>query len=148
KVFILLFSFCLYITVAKAQIPVDLSDFDHQSGVTASAEEEVLDVRWPAGEEKEGRLVVDLQQGRPLLKSIQLSDRGKLQEIAGNLDLEFILTVGKRSLERNGWTVFFDSPAYRPHESYLVALDKKNAKVISEGSRTRIIIGSANAGSF
>lgn len=138
----------LMVSTAYAQIPVDLSDFDKQGEATAEVSGNVLDVTWPAGENKQGIVKIYLDKGSPLFSSIQLNNEEESAEIASNLNPVFVLTEGQRNLDRNGWNTFFDRTAYRPYEVNTVELDRRDAKVSTDGSRTKIKISEAEAGQF
>jgi len=146
--YLLIFLFCHAIT-GNAQIPVDLSAFNKKGETKASVKENNLDITWLAGNARQGKVVIDLQKGTPLIKSLQLEKAGAFQEIAAELSPGFTLTVGHRDLEkRDGWVIFFDNPAHRPHQTYPVRFDKQNAKVTSEGIHTTVTLDGATAGPF
>lgn len=146
---ILLLVYLLISIFAKAQIPVDLLDFDKKAGALATVKESTLEVTWPTGETAQGKIIIELQKESSLLKSVQLAQDDAFQEIATNLDPAFLLTVGKRDLaKRNGWVIFFDNPPHLLHETHKVSLNKQNAKVITQGSRTHIVVQGASAGPF
>lgn len=137
------------ISFAKAQIPVDFSGLDKQSGSAAVVNGKLLEVSWPTGETEKGKIIINLEKEMPLIRSIQLSGEGVNKEIATDLEPAFILTVGKRDLvSQNGWNIFFDKTAYLPYTSYPVVLEKREAKVTSDGSQTRITISNAIAATF
>lgn len=145
---ILIFSL-LISSAANAQVSVDLSAFDKKGDALAIVKDQLLEVSWPAGESSTGRLQIDLQKESTLLKTIELSKGDQSYEIAADTDPVFLLTVGKRDLEkRKGWTIFFDNPPHAPHQTYPLNLDKKNVKVSSQGERTYIQVDSASAGPF
>ena len=146
---ILTLLFFLFYTIAQAQIPVDLSGYDKKGETIASVKGNMLDITWPAGNAEKGKILIDLQKGNPLIKSLQLEKDGVFQEIAAGLDPGFTLTVGHRDLEkRKGWVIFFDNPAHLPHQTYPVQFDKQNASVKSEGGHTIITLNGASAGPF
>lgn len=133
----------------KAQIPVDLKSFDNKSGVSAKVNGNVLEVVWPAGADEFGSVSIDLRKTQPLISSLKIGTKSNLKTIAKNLDPAIILTIGKRDLiSQNGWNIFFDKTAYLPSESFVVNLDKKEAKVVTSGGQTEIIISGASAGRF
>lgn len=141
---IFLFSTCTY-----AQSPIDLSGFDKKGEATAAVKEDILLITWPTGETEKGKILIDLGKGKPLFGSIQLTQEGEFREIARELDPAFILTVGKRDLtKKSGWNIFFDKTAYQPYEAHAVKLEKRDAKVTSEGSRTKVIVSGTSAGEF
>ncbi|MEJ7778845.1 MAG: hypothetical protein WKF68_04570 [Daejeonella sp.] len=134
----------------KAQVPVNLSGLHKKNGVKSEVKNALLSISWPVEGSERGKIVLDLEKDKPLLKSIQLSRSGAFTEIGTDLDPSFLLTVGKRTLsnESGGWDVFFDRVPTRPYKSYLVNFDKRNASVSSAGSQTVIRIAEVNAASF
>jgi hypothetical protein len=133
----------------KAQQTVNLTRFNSKGAVKATAKGNTLNVSWPVSKTEKGQVVLDLKNGNPLFKSLQLSDKKILMEVGANLDPAFILTVGKRDLiSQNGWNIFFDKVPKKPHQSYPVKLEKGSASVTTNGSRTIIKIGSVQAASF
>lgn len=134
---------------AQAQVPVDLSGFETRSGVTVSASGNLLHITWPVTPVEKGRLIINLEQGKPLFASMQMTRKEEFQEIASDLDPVFLLTVGKRDLTSpSGWNIFFDHTAYRPHQSYPLKLNKREAKLTSDGSRTRLSVSEITGGGF
>lgn len=145
----LLFTFLLPTIFATAQIPVDFSGFDKKGGSSATIREDVLEITWPTEGTEQGKILIDLEKETPLFGSIQLSQGGQYKEIATDIDPVFLLTVGKRDLTKeSGWNIFFDKTAYLPYEAHVVNLNKKEAKVSSQGSRTKIIVSEVSAGEF
>lgn len=133
--------------VARAQVPVDLSGYKEKT--KASLKDALLSITWPAGQTENGKIILNLENEKPLFKSIQLTRQGTYKEIAAELDPAFILTVGKRDLvSQNGWNIFFDTTNRAPHKTFNVALTKRNVSVSSSGSRTLITISEINAGTF
>lgn len=129
--------------------PVNLSLFNVNGQGRVTVRNKVLTVRWPAGKNRQGRLILNLEKARPLFESMELTDNGVSKKIASNLDPAFILTTGKRDLvSQNGWNIFFDKVPLKPHQSFLVEADKRSASVISAGSRTIIKIPGLHAGTF
>ena len=140
---------CCFSNLVIAQTTVDLADFDTKNGAVATVKEDILEVTWPTEETEKGRILIDLKNGNPLFGSIQITKEGTFKEIATGLDPVFVVTVGKRDLTKaSGWNIFFDKTAYLPYNSYVVKLEKRNARVISQGSRTQIIVSDVSAGHF
>ena len=146
--------------VAQAQIPVDQSGLKKESGVEITRNGNLLNVDWAAGTTgvgaaRTGRLVISLEKEAPLLHRVMMKEGDSgFQEISGPTNPVFVLTVGKRNLDverhgtKLGWTIFFDSPHERPFDTYPVQLQKKDLKVRSEGARTVVTVGGAEAGPF
>lgn len=136
-------------TFSLAQIPVDLSDYDKNSGTTAAVKAGALNVSWPTGKNEEGSVSINLDTERPLFANMQLRKQGIWKVVASDLDPAFILTVGKRDLTKpSGWNIFFDKTAYLPYKPYKVAIDKQGVKVTTVGSRTVIAVSDISAGPF
>jgi hypothetical protein len=145
----LFFLLILPYSVLQAQVKVDLKNFRKKNGTSASVRGNELSVSWPAGENKTGKLFIDLSSQQPVFKSIELLEGSKNHQIATGLDPAFILTVGKRDLvSQNGWNIFFDKVPNKRFKSYALTLNKQSASVTSVGTRTVITIGSISAPGF
>jgi len=136
-------------TLAQAQVVVDLSEYQKKNGAKVTSTDGRLEVSWPVKKAEKAKLILNLNQGRPLFTSMQLTRRGAFKEIAASLNPAFILTIGKRDLiSQNGWNIFFDKTNKRPHQSYPVRLNKRAASVRTAGSRTIIRIDKVQAATF
>jgi hypothetical protein len=135
---------------SKAQPTVNLSKFNKRTGVDVRVTGKQIDIRWPAGRDSHGKLILDLENGMPLFKSIGINKGAAFKEIASGLDPAYLLTVGKRTLDpkSGGWDVFFDRVPLKPYKSYPVEFTKHSANIISSGSRTVIRISDMQASSF
>lgn len=128
---------------------IDLKNFRPQTGVSLKKETGHMTITWPAGNNRNGRLLLNFEKNTPLFQSIQLSTNGKYQDIINDVDPQFILTEGKRDLvSQNGWNIFFDKVPQKPHHSYKVDFNKGGVKVSSSGSRTVITIAGMEAPDF
>ena len=147
KTFLILFLLTAYLS--QAQIPLDLTGFQKKNGAQVKRSGNQLEVSWPVKAKEKGKIVFNLDQSAPLFSSIQLTQGGNFKEIATALDPAFVLTVGKRDLiSQNGWNIFFDKTHKKPHQAYLVAFNKRNASVKTQGSRTIIRLSEVKAASF
>ncbi|MGN6492574.1 MAG: hypothetical protein ACTHLE_11305 [Agriterribacter sp.] len=142
--------FLAYASFCKAQLPVNMDQFNKKSGVRVAVEKNnLLSIKWPAGNKEYGQLVINLERNAPLFKSIRLLKNGTIHEIAREANPAFWLTIGKRDLiSQNGWNIFFDKVPTKPHHSYKVEMNKTEAAVSSYGSRTVIRIGTVAAQHF
>jgi hypothetical protein len=132
----------------NAQV-VDLKNFNPKSGVSLKTDHDHVTVTWPAGNNSNGRLVLNLSKDAPLFQSVQLSSNGIYKQIINDVDPQFILTVGKRDLiSQNGWNIFFDKVPSKPHHSYKVDFNKKDVSVSTSGSRTTVTIAGVEAPNF
>lgn len=139
----------LPVDASFAQSPIDLSGLDKKGVVKAKADNNVIQITWPTGATEEGKLVLDMESGRPLFQSLSIIQGEKVNDIVQGADPAFILTVGKRDLTKpHSWDIFFDRTAYLPYQAYPVKLQKRGAKVLSEGSRTQVVISDMEAGEF
>ena len=136
-------------TIAVCQVPVSLGGYSAKNGANVSVARNIISVRWPAGDNLKGQVLINLNQEKPLFSSIGIIGRKDTSVIARDLEPVFLLTVGKRDLvSQNGWNIFFDKVPLKPFKSHLVALHKKSASVSSRGSRTVIIIDEVTAPDF
>ncbi|GAB4045426.1 hypothetical protein GCM10028810_17690 [Spirosoma litoris] len=106
-------------------------------------------VSWPTKGKETAKLVLNLDQAKPLFSSIQLTQQGKVHEIVKELDPAFVLTIGKRDLvSQNGWNIFFDKTNKLPHKSYAVELTKRDASVKTIGTRTIVRLSEVKVATF
>ncbi|MDH7462433.1 hypothetical protein QEG73_14130 [Chitinophagaceae bacterium 26-R-25] len=132
-----------------SQGKIDLVRYNKKNGAEVEARDKIINISWPAGKSGKGQVKIDMQDGHPLFASLQLCKNGKCYTMANNLDPAFVLTIGKRDLvSQNGWNIFFDKVPSKPFEAFNVQLDKSSAKVVSEGSRTKVIVSKVTASSF
>lgn len=104
-----------------------------------------MEVTWPAGNAGTGKVIFDLTPGKPLFSEISLAGK----RIAAAVDPAFVVTVGRRDLlSQNGWNIFFDKVPNRPYQTYLLSVEKSDASVKTEGSRTVVTIGPVSTETF
>jgi hypothetical protein len=134
----------------KAQPLVNFNKFNKRKGVNVQVAGKQININWPAGKDGQGKMILDLNNGMPLFKSIGVSTKARFNEIAKGLDPAYILTIGKRTLDlkSGGWDVFFDRVPLKPYKSYPVKFNKHSASVTSSGSQTIIRISDMQASSF
>ncbi len=144
-----LFMLLLTALTASAQVPVDLARYVKSSPTTVVRQGNNLTLSWPATSKETARIVVSLENDKPLFQHIQLSKGGRFSELATDLNPAFVLTIGKRDLvSQNGWNIFFDKTNKLPSKAYAVDLTKRQASVSTVGSRTVLRIGDVQAASF
>lgn len=144
-----LFLLCLLSSTTFAQVQVDLSKYTKNSPTTVAQQGNDLVLSWPTAGKETGRLVVNLEPGKPLFSHIQLSKGDQFSEIATDMDPAFVLTVGKRDLvSQNGWNIFFDKTNRLPSKAYAVELSKGQASVTTVGTRTVLRVGDVQAATF
>jgi hypothetical protein len=131
-------------------MPVDTDKFNKKNGAKLTiGKNNLLFVKWPAGNKEYGQLVISLNKNEPLFKSIRLLKGAAVHEIAKEVDPVFWLTIGKRDLiSQNGWNIFFDKVPLKPYQSYKIDINKTDAAVSSYGSRTVIRVGELTAAHF
>ncbi|PWS26618.1 hypothetical protein DHW03_17805 [Pedobacter yonginense] len=132
-----------------AQVPVDLSRLK-KNGSKIFINKKLITVTWPTGQKTIGKMILDLDQDKPLFNRILLNQNGDFKVVARNLDPAFILRVGKRTLSASsgGWDVFFDKVPSKPYTTNLIKFDKRKASVETNGSRTIIKISQLQSQSF
>jgi len=138
--------------VATAEVRVDLSAYRREAGIDVQQQGQRIRIEWPMDADDMGGMTLEPGGGLPLIA--ELSDRLKREDhpttpIVKNLDPVFLLTVGTRDLHQaSGWVAFFDDPPKRPHQTYRIARDTQNVRVVSEGRHTTIILDGLTAGPF
>jgi hypothetical protein len=133
----------------NAQIKVDFKNYNAKNGAKAVVHNQLLQVQWPVSSAESGQITLNLENNKPLFNSIGERKAGTTKEVVKNVDPVFLLTIGKRDLiSQNGWNIFFDKVPLKPHQSFRVNLNKKEAAVSSVGSRTTIKISEVNAQDF
>ncbi len=139
-----------------AEPSIDLSGYRADSGVAVRRDGDRIIVDWPMESKESGRLILDLQTGQPLIRSIGMVARtdGNARALLEGIDPVTFLLVGSRQAPAGrppGMSVFntfFDTPANRPFQSYRSKLDIKQVGVTSHGHRTTVAIGEVAIGSF
>ena len=145
--------------LSAAEPTVDLSGYRAETGVAVVHQDGQLRVSWPLERvprsEARGHLVLDIQPGRPLIRSIGTAAAGApMMPVLEDLDPATYLLVGTRQApagrppEMSVFNVFFDTPAKRPFQTYRSKLDLKHVRVTSHGHRTTVAIGEVSIGPF
>lgn len=146
---ILIVLLSVVITQAKAQLKIDTRQFNRKGEVILSHQKDLVEITWPAGEGKFGKVQFDLSPANPLFKRIALGTKTKLVTVSEDLDAAFLLTIGKRDLmSQNGWNIFFDKVPSRPFQTFPVIIKKTKIAVKTVGSRTVVMIGNLTADRF
>ncbi len=131
---------------------VNLAGYNQACGIEMVQQGTVVNVTWPAGNRRQGRLVfdLDLDGSRPLIRDAAFSSQGApFQTIAAGLDPVLLIRVGKRDLaKRGGWTVFFDRMQRKPSELFAAKIGRASAVATSTARRATLTIGEVTAGPF
>lgn len=128
---------------------INSQKFDKKAGANVSYRDNIVRIKWPAGNKTYGQVELNMKDEQPLFSRIMLNKGKSTQLISSDLDPAFLLTVGKRDLiSQNGWNIFFDKVPKKPFKTFNVKLEKSAASVETVGSRTVIKISSLKAGSF
>lgn len=137
-------------TAAAARIPLNSIGYDSACGIDVSHSASLIQVVWPLGDERQGRVVFNLAESRPLIHSIATATRDtSFRPVAEKLDPVLFLRVGNRDLEkRDGWTVFFDRMQTKPSELHTASIKPVRAAVTSQSRRVTLTIGDVTAGPF
>ncbi|MBI1904024.1 MAG: hypothetical protein HYS13_23230 [Planctomycetia bacterium] len=146
----------LMCAVVRAEVvPCDLSAWSPKCGVQATREGNQLAIAWPMSDVESGRVVLNLQAGRPLIAEIAVENKlaRKANVVLKDADPAFFLTVGERRVPAGKppdqfWQTFFDAPASRPHETHAAKLDLASVNVTSAGRRATVSIGDLVIGDF
>ncbi len=130
-----------------AQSRINISQpLSSKAEVEATGEQ--ITVTWDAGPNTVAMVVLDMTLEAPLINSLAIKKGDSFKTVGKNLDPAFILSVGQRNLDRNGWTVFFDKVHERKYFSRAMKLDKNDLAVTSSGSRTLIKISGVSFDEF
>ena len=149
KNFVFLLLLLIIHSVSNAQIKVDVADYDRKNDIKLNIQKDILNLTWRCAKTEKGKISINLENNKPLIKSFHIERLGVMQEVGVELNPAFLLTVGKRDLvSQNGWNIFFDRPNKKPKNKFVAELTKNTASVRTEGSRTIIKIGDLKAGSF
>lgn len=129
---------------------VDLSAYRPASGVAVRQDGSRLRVTWPLAKGEYGVLVLQLQEGRPLIDELGIApsaDRPAVPLLRG-IDPVTFVTVGSRDLSQQGWNAFFDNPPRRAHETFRAVRATKQVRVQSQGRRSTVLLDGLSAGPF
>jgi hypothetical protein len=133
----------------QAQLKLNTEQFNQKGEATITHQSQGVEITWPAGDQKFGKVQFDLSSSHPLFKRIALGTKAAPLTVSEDLDAVFLLSVGKRDLmSQNGWNIFFDKVPLRPLNVFPIVLKKNSISVKSVGSRTVVTIGSLTAGRF
>ena len=140
-----------YLPAVAESVDLETADYDPSCGIAISQQETQIVVSWKMGPDRRGRLVFDLADGQPLVQSVAISTDldEPFRVLVKSLDPVVMLRVGKRDLaKRDGWTIFFDRMQRKPHELFVGAMKRKQARVSSTARRATLRIGDFTAGPF
>ena len=151
------------VAAAAEGVPVDLSGYRPDCGVLVRDDGGGLTLTWridSSPDEGQGtRLRLDLRPGHPLIAELNPTAGDPPPDRRGafldhGADFATFVTVGTRVGEAgrppgmSPFNAFFDAPARRPHRTYKASLDRKWARVTSQGRRATVTLGDVTAGPF
>lgn len=133
---------------AGEPIPVNLSGYQPDSGVSVRQDGTRLQMTWSLMERESGVLVLRLETGQPLIDELGITSKAtESTTLVRQVNPVTVLTVGSRDLTQ-GWNVFFDNPPRRPHKTHLAVLQPKTARVNSHGRSTTVTLDGLTVGPF
>jgi hypothetical protein len=143
-------------SAGAAEIPLFFAGYHSDCGVTIRHEPGELRISWPMAGQETGHIVLDLQAGRPLFRSIGIAAGAGAtpQTLLESADPSVYLVVGTRQApsgrppDLSVFDVFFDTPANRPYSAFRSQLDPKRVRVTSQGRRASVSIGDLRIGPF
>lgn len=136
-------------TLGAKQPKLDTKQFNVKGEAKITSQQHLVEITWPAGEQKVGKVQFDLSPSSPLFKRIAIGTATESHTVSEDLDPAFLLSIGKRDLlSQNGWNIFFDKVPLRPFKTFPVILEKSDIAVKSVGSRTVVTIGKLKADRF
>jgi hypothetical protein len=140
---------CLVSAAYAGNTRVDLSKYDPSCEVRVIASADRLKATWPIDAGHQGILDLSLDPSTPLIANLGVrSNDANALTILHDIQPCGVLTVGTRDLKPAGWIIFFDNPPKRPWQAYPLAIGRENARVVSDHSRTSIVLDGASAGPF
>ena len=105
--------------IAQAQLKLNTTQFNPKSEATVTSKDNLVEVTWPAGEQRFGKVQFDLSGTSPLFRRIALGTKAAPVTVSEDLDAAFLLSIGKRDLmSQNGWNIFFDKVPLRPFKTF------------------------------
>lgn len=126
----------------RAQLKLNTQQFNRKGEATINQQNHLVEITWPAGEQNAGKVQFDLSPSGPLFKRVALGKKNGPVTVSEDLDVAFLLSIGKRDLmSQNGWNIFFDKVPSRPFQVVPLVLKKTDMSVKSVGSRTVVTIG-------
>ena len=131
-------------------VKIDIAGHQASSGVRVRQDGTRLQVRWPIAQGEVGVLILQLQPKEALIEELGIANKadGDASPLLRKLDPMTRLTVGIRDLSKQGWTVFFDNPPKRPHETFAAVLKPTQVRVQSHGRSSTVILNGLTAGPF
>src|SRR3990167_3740662 len=90
----LLFVFIVVAISLNAQVKVNLDSFNRKGPAAIEVQNNHVQITWPGSESNINRVVLDLDNSRPLFKSFQVKSAAIFKTVSRDLDPVFILTVG------------------------------------------------------
>ena len=106
-------------------------------------------VEWPANGGRRGRIVLNMSQDEALIRNLSVVKDGVVREVLKEVDVMFLLRVGKRDLvSQNGWNIFFDKVPLKGYRTYKVELSKRSVSVVRVGARTVVKVDGVHAPGF
>lgn len=138
-----------FVFSAQAQVPISLPTNPHENATQIDLTSALVTLSWPSAKGEKCQLIINLEDAAPLIKSMGIVKNHRYNEIVSDAHPEFILNMGKRTLEsEKKWTIFFDKVPTRPYTSHLLTLNKKNLKITKTGKRTLVSIGEVSTPDF
>jgi hypothetical protein len=131
-------------------VAVDLSAYKAASGVAVRKDGTALRVAWPMADGEHGVLVLQLRAGQPLIEELGVAKvaNGPATPLLRKVEPVTFVTVGVRDLSKQGWNAFFDNPPRRPHQTFRAVLERKRARVQSQGRSSTVVLDGLSAGPF
>ncbi|MEX2172742.1 MAG: hypothetical protein WD872_00185 [Pirellulaceae bacterium] len=140
---------CFTTPLQAEPIGVDLAGFLPGHGTSVRHDEAELRLAWSLPNAEIGSLVLNLRPDEPLIKALSIHTAGnKSAALLTDASPVTYLTVGERKLQPHGWTVFFDNPPRRPHETFRALRKSKGVKVQTAGRKTSLVLDGLSAGGF
>ncbi|MEW6301916.1 MAG: hypothetical protein AB1705_00490 [Verrucomicrobiota bacterium] len=140
--------------LAAQVVEPEVSAYSESCGVEVRREGDGLVVAWPMERGEQGRAVLSLVSGAPLVRRMEIVTGTAVTELLRDVEPLAVLSVGTRRAppgrppEMSIWNVFFDKVPDRPYQTHRAELKLARVKVSSAGRRATVAVGPVKAGGF
>ena len=130
---------------------LNVDKYDRACDVRIDQQKSLIAVSWQLDDQRRARITIDLDEDRPLVRSIAVAggaDR-PFRSIWEGLDPMLLIRTGRRDLDkRDGWTIFFDRMQNKPSVVHLATIGRTGVSASSHARRATLTIGPVSAGPF
>ena len=81
KNFVFLLLLLITCSVSNAQIKVNVAEYDRKNDVKLNIQKDILDLTWSCAKNEKGKISINLENNKPLIKSFNIERLGVMQEV-------------------------------------------------------------------